>query len=119
MKIYIIGAGGMLGHQVYQHFTSKGHIVKATDIITNETWIEYQDIREYESLHYEVKKFSPDVIINLAALSDLEYCQTRYIDAIETNATGSAHCATLASGHWRRGDRTWPRRPASVKSARA
>ena len=97
MKIYIIGAGGMLGHQVYQHFTSKGHIVKATDIITNETWIEYQDIREYTSLFFEVRNFGPDIIINLAALTDLEYCETHQIDSINTNALGSARCATLAS----------------------
>ena len=97
MKIYVLGCGGMLGAYVYKHFTSKGHDVLATDIDVNAPWLQFMDVRDYHAMHYEMSEFRPDVIMNLAALTDLEECEKYAGDALATNTVGSANCAALAA----------------------
>ena len=43
-KIYIAGAGGMLGEAFHEVF-SQTNTLKCTDIDVNENWIEYLDFR--------------------------------------------------------------------------
>ena len=99
MRIYVIGAGGMLGACLVPYFESKGHRMLATDINVNEPWLEYCDVRAYHSMHYICSEFKPTAIFNLSALTDLEECETHAGDAIATNAGGSANCAALAIKH--------------------
>jgi dTDP-4-dehydrorhamnose reductase len=106
MKIYVLGCGGMLGDAVYKHF-SKDHDVLATDLVANHTraiedpfldkWLEYQDVRDFHGMHYTCSEFKPDVIMNLAAMTSLEECESYTKQAIDTNAGGSNNCAMLAS----------------------
>jgi dTDP-4-dehydrorhamnose reductase len=98
MRVYIVGCGGMLGEAVYKYFTEKGHTVLATDKYRTEPWLDVVDVRSYHAMHYDVSNFRPGVIINLAALTDLEECETTFAgEAIETNTGGSANCVALAS----------------------
>jgi len=97
MKLYVIGAGGMLGKFLVPYFESKGHFVMATDIDRNEKWISVMDVRDYHGMHYDVSAFNPGAIINLAAMTDLEECETYAGDAIATNAGGSANCTAIAA----------------------
>ncbi|MGA2160539.1 MAG: sugar nucleotide-binding protein [Dehalococcoidia bacterium] len=97
MKIYVIGAGGMLGACLVPYFESKGHRVMATDISVNEPWLKFCDVRDYHGMHWDVCEFKPDVIMNIAAVTDLEYCETHAGEAIATNTGGSANCAALAT----------------------
>jgi dTDP-4-dehydrorhamnose reductase len=105
MNIYVLGCGGMLGDAVYKHF-SKDHRVLATDLLANHTngigdptldkWLEYCDVRDYHAMHYDCSEFKPDIIINLAAMTSLEECESYTKNAIDTNAGGSMNCAMLA-----------------------
>lgn len=97
MRAYVIGAGGMLGAALVPYFTSKGYRVYATDIDVNASWLEYRDVRDYHGIHFDITGFNPNVIINLAAMTDLEVCESHAGDAIATNAGGSANCAALAA----------------------
>jgi dTDP-4-dehydrorhamnose reductase len=97
MRIFVIGAGGMLGSALVPHFKSKGHDVMATDIDVNEHWLSYCDVRDYHGMHYIFSEFKPEAIFNLAAMTDLEECETHAGKAIDTNTTGSANCTALAS----------------------
>ncbi len=97
MKLYVLGCGGMLGDAVYKHFTKEGHDVLATDLYRSEPWLSAVDVREYHSMHYDMSEFNPDVIVNLAALTDLEYCEGNVSESVHTNAGGSGNCALLAS----------------------
>lgn len=96
MKIYIAGCGGMLGDAVYKHL-SQTHDVLATDIKTRELWLDYADVRNYHDQESFVATFKPDVIMNLAAMTDLELCEEQANAAIATNAGGSANLAALAT----------------------
>ena len=45
-RIYVAGCGGMLGEAVYNHFSPIAELI-ATDIVTNESWLDYADVRDY------------------------------------------------------------------------
>ena len=94
-KIYIAGCGGMLGLAVYELF-SRFASVKATDIDVNAPWLQYGDVRDYQAIKRSIVEFKPDVIINLAALTDMEICEKDFENAWLTNALGAENVALVA-----------------------
>jgi dTDP-4-dehydrorhamnose reductase len=95
-RIYIAGCGGMLGEAVYQLFSSRCRVL-ATDIDVNESWLSHADVRDFQDMARSVREFRPNVIINLAALTDLEYCERHQDDAWLTNALGAENLGLLAN----------------------
>jgi dTDP-4-dehydrorhamnose reductase len=85
----------MLGRAVYAEFV-RDCKVKATDIDVNESWLEFADVRDYAQFRDSVVSFAPDLLVNLAALTDLEYCELNARDAWLTNALGAENAATIA-----------------------
>ena len=83
-KIYIAGAGGMLGSAFYKIF-GKNNILRCTDKDVNENWINYLDFRDAENYIEDVMKFKPDYLFHLGALTSLEYCEDNPDDAYLTN----------------------------------
>ena len=94
-RVYIAGCGGMLGEAVYRFFSART-TVRATDIDLNIAWLDYADVRDYRELRKSVTEFSPDLLINLAALTDLEYCERNPDNAWLTNALGAENSALIA-----------------------
>jgi dTDP-4-dehydrorhamnose reductase len=94
-KIYIAGCGGMLGLAVYELFSQAG-VVKATDIDVNEPWLEYADVRDYGGIAKSIRQFMPDLVINLAANTDMEKCEREQENAWLTNALGAENTALIA-----------------------
>ena len=95
-RVYIAGCGGMLGRAVYEYFNERT-TVKATDIDLNISWLSYADVRKYGSINDSISEFSPQFILNLAALTDLEYCERNPEDAWLTNALGAENIALIAN----------------------
>jgi len=96
-KVYIAGAGGMLGSDVYKLFSSTCE-VRASDIDVNEDWLVYGDVRHKEAIYKDIKTFNPDLIINLAALTDLEECEEKEETAHSTNYMGARNLGDIAQG---------------------
>lgn len=95
-RVYIAGCGGMLGEAVYQLWSSQCQ-VKASDIDVNEEWLSHADVRDFESIAESVRSFRPHILINLAALTDLEYCEQNSDNAWLTNALGAENMGLLAN----------------------
>ncbi|PCH99132.1 MAG: NAD(P)-dependent oxidoreductase [Bacteroidetes bacterium] len=94
--VLITGCGGMLGQDVYKSFNENYEKVVASDIDLNEPWLEYLDVRNATECRLWVESLRPDIIVNLAAHTDLEYCEENKKDAWNTNALGAENLATLA-----------------------
>lgn len=94
-RVYIAGCGGMLGAAVYRQFSEQCE-VRATDIDVNEVWLSRADVRDYRQMEASILEFKPDVIINLAALTDLEYCEREIENAWLTNTLGAENCGLVA-----------------------
>jgi len=95
-KVYIAGCGGMLGAAVYRQFSSVA-TVRATDIDVNEPWLSYADVRDLKAMREDIVAFAPDLVINLAALTDLELCEREPDNAWLTNALGAENVGLVAN----------------------
>jgi dTDP-4-dehydrorhamnose reductase len=94
-RVYIAGCGGMLGRAVYAEF-ARDCEVKATDIDLNIHWLEHADVRDLAGYEASVSAFNPELLINLSALTDLEYCERNAENSWLTNALGAENSATIA-----------------------
>jgi len=86
----------MLGQAVYYTFRT-GNNVLATDVDLNEDWITYLDVRDLNALFEICDKFRPDLIINLAAITDIEFCENHPEDAYLTNGLGQENICLVAN----------------------
>ncbi len=83
-KIFIAGCGGMLGDAFYKVF-QKEYELMCTDIDLNESWLSYLDFRDFNKYLEKVKKFNPNYLFHLGALTSLEECETNKENAYLTN----------------------------------
>ncbi|MHC4532331.1 MAG: SDR family oxidoreductase [Planctomycetota bacterium] len=98
-RVLITGCGGMLGEAVYPYFTSKYENVLASDKELNGEWLMQLDVRDDVHLGNVFKDFKPDVIIHLAAETDLEYCEVNSDIAKDTNSLATKTIAKLSEEH--------------------
>jgi len=95
-KIYIAGCGGMLGEAFYKIF-SHSYNLKCTDIDVNETWIDYNDFRDYGSYKNDVSHYDPDWLFHLGAYTDLEFCEENVKDTYLTNTESVKYAVMIAN----------------------
>src|SRR5438128_1158063 len=94
-RIYIAGAGGMLGEAVHRHFAAK-YVTRASDINARSDWLAAIDVADYPGFFADVEGFQADVLINLAAQTDLEFCELNPDQAWRDNALGAENAALIA-----------------------
>ena len=95
-KIYMAGAGGMLGEAFYKVF-KKDFELKCTDIDVNEDWLSYLDFRDHAAYRKDVKKFDPDYLFHLGAFTDLEYCEQNQDETYSTNTLAVENAVFIAN----------------------
>lgn len=79
-KILVFGGGGMLGSTLKK--------LNPDVIITDkevEYGVEFCDITNFEHVKQIIEKYNPEVILNFAALVDLEYCENNIDECYLTN----------------------------------
>jgi dTDP-4-dehydrorhamnose reductase len=94
-KILVTGCGGMLGSSVYRFFKKENYEILATDIDLNEQWLSYLDVRDYENSHKIAIEFKPNIIIHLAALTNLEECEDNLKNTYNTNFLGTRNMSLI------------------------
>jgi dTDP-4-dehydrorhamnose reductase len=94
-RVYIAGAGGMLGAAVHEHFSAR-YEVRASDKVARTEWLRTTDVADIAALEREVDEFAPALIINLAAQTDLEWCERNPEQAWRDNALGAENGAIIA-----------------------
>jgi dTDP-4-dehydrorhamnose reductase len=86
----------MLGSAVLPAFIAAGHKVDATDLVPREG-ISFLDVRDYVAIQQAVSYTDPDIILHLAAETDLERCEMDRDHAWLTNAVGTQNVALIAA----------------------
>lgn len=84
--VLVTGAKGMLGTDLCRILEERGHSVVATDI-------EEMDVRNYDLVLQTMARTSPDSVMHLAALTDVDGCEKDPDAAFHTNALGTQHVA--------------------------
>ena len=99
MRILITGAAGMLGSSVYPAFADAGHEVRATDLAprpVGDRPMDRLDVREADAVRAAVGATRPDLILHLAAETDLETCERDPDAAFRTNTVGTQNVSAAA-----------------------
>ena len=92
-RIFVIGADGMLGTTFQKEIELNKFLLTDLNISAN---VSFCDIRNLEYTAKLVRKYNPDLIINLAALVDLEYCEQEKDDCYTTNTIGAINLFNVA-----------------------
>jgi dTDP-4-dehydrorhamnose reductase len=96
MRVLITGAAGMLGSSVVPAFADAGHEVTATDLHPrNVGGIELTslDVRDGPAVAAAVRALRPELVLHLAAETDLEVCEASQDHAYRTNIVGTHNVA--------------------------
>lgn len=96
MRLYVAGAGGMLG-EAFHRVARPDDVIRFTDKDVNADWLGYCDFREFDHYREEVRAFGPDVLVHLGAHTSLEYCEVEPDDAYLTNTLSVENAATIAN----------------------
>ena len=100
MRVLITGCGGMLGSAVFPAFVRAGHEVVATDLVprpVDSLPMGQLDVRDYAAVRAAGQQTKPEIILHLAAETDLERCEIDRDHAYLTNAVGTQNAALVAS----------------------
>ena len=89
MKIVVIGANGQLGSDVVRRFIEHGDEVRAL----THSQIEISDLESTASV---LRAYTPQLIINTAAMHHVESCELEPQKAFAVNAIGARNLAILA-----------------------
>ncbi|MFC1628380.1 SDR family oxidoreductase, partial [Gemmatimonadota bacterium] len=95
-RIYIAGAGGMLGEAFFRQF-EKEYELRCTDIDVNVSWLCYLDFRDLEKYRQDVRQFNPDYLFHLGAFTDLEYCELHPDETYTTNTLAVENAVYIAN----------------------
>ncbi len=95
-KIYVAGAGGMLGKAFHTVFRGS-YELRCTDKDVNEEWLGLLDFRDLSAYRKDVAAFAPDYLFHLGAHTDLEYCEKNISDAYATNTTAVENAVWIAN----------------------
>ena len=91
-KALVFGANGMLGTTLKKVTDINNFKLTDKDINTD---IEFCDIRDLKHVTEVVNQYNPDIILNFAALVDLEYCEQEKDDCYLTNTIAAIHLFNL------------------------
>lgn len=83
MKVLLLGANGMLGQAIKARLQNSGYLVKGVDRSNTDYCF---DLLNDEKLDKCIKVVDPDIIINTAAIVDLEYCEGNPGNAYHINS---------------------------------
>jgi len=94
MKILITGAAGMLGSALCPALIKKNHEIVATDLASNDG-IEFLDVRDFKKVEETIERIEPDIVMHLAAETDVDRCELEPDHAFRTNTIGTQNVSVL------------------------
>ncbi|MCJ7746396.1 MAG: dTDP-4-dehydrorhamnose reductase [Desulfobacterales bacterium] len=92
-RILVIGAKGMLGRDLVKILHSTFHTHQDPNREILEWDIDEIDIREEKKTVNKIESFRPEIVINVAAYTDVDGCESNEEKAFAVNAEGMKHVA--------------------------
>jgi dTDP-4-dehydrorhamnose reductase len=92
-RILVIGAKGMLGRDLVKILHSTFHTHQDSNREILEWDMDEIDIREEKKTVNKIESFRPEIVINVAAYTDVDGCESNEEKAFAVNAEGMKHVA--------------------------
>jgi dTDP-4-dehydrorhamnose reductase len=99
MKMLVTGADGMLGSSLGPILRQRKHEVYATDLSPSNETTEHLDVRDYQQIEKAFKKVKPEMVVHLAAETDVDKCEVDPDHAFLTNTIGTQNISLLCQKH--------------------
>lgn len=98
-RVFLTGAVGQLGLALIELLGDKDeYVLKLTDYRPDaDRKVIKLDIIDEATVRSEIERFHPDVIINCAAMTAVDLCETKKEEAYQINALGAKYIAQAAS----------------------
>jgi len=97
MKVFIIGASGLVGGNCRKYFTEKGWEVKGTYFsYKTEDTVFYNTLIPGHEENFDVVAYKPDVIVHCGALTHVDYCETHPDESYEQTVTSTRNVIALS-----------------------
>jgi dTDP-4-dehydrorhamnose reductase len=96
VKIFIAGAGGMLGSS-FHNILQNGFEVVYYDKNPSDAWLQQLDFTNETDYHSAVGGYSPDWLFHIGAETDLEICERDEEGAFKTNACSVGYAVDIAN----------------------
>lgn len=77
MKVFIVGASGLVGSNCLRHFTEQGWEVKGSYFsYATEGLVYYNTLDPDDANNFDIGQWQPDVIVHCGALTHVDYCES-------------------------------------------
>lgn len=98
MKIFIIGASGLVGSNCLRHFKEKGWECVGTYYSYEARHTVFFDTLNLNNeANFDVRSFDPDVIVHCGALTHVDYCEQNEAESHEKTVVSTKNIITLAN----------------------
>jgi dTDP-4-dehydrorhamnose reductase len=98
MKVFIIGASGLVGSNCLRHFKDKGWDVVGTYFSYEAKNTVYFDTLSLDNeANFDVHGFKPDVILHCGALTHVDHCEEHPEESYEKTVTSTQNIVSLAN----------------------
>ncbi|MBS1688211.1 MAG: SDR family oxidoreductase [Bacteroidetes bacterium] len=97
MKVFIVGASGLVGSNCKKHFSEMGWDVKGSyfSYATDGT-VFYNTLEPAHPDNYDVAGWQPDVIVHCGALTHVDYCETHEDESFQKTVQSTINLIALA-----------------------
>jgi dTDP-4-dehydrorhamnose reductase len=95
MKVLVTGADGMLGSALCPTLAKRGYTVIATDLLPSNEESKHLDVRNFDHVKEMVEKVKPNMVMHLAAETDVDKCEVEPDHAFLTNTIGTQNVALV------------------------
>ncbi len=97
MKVFIVGASGLVGSNCMKHFTEQGWDVKGSyfSYATDET-VFYDTLDPDNKENYDIAAYAPDAIVHCGALTHVDHCETNPDESYTKTVQSTINLVALA-----------------------
>lgn len=98
MKVFIIGASGLVGGNCMKHFREQGWDVKGSYFSYAIDGLEfYNTLQQDDTANFDIVSWKPDVIVHCGALTHVDYCETHEAESYEKTVQSTINIIALAN----------------------
>lgn len=98
MKVFIVGASGLVGSNCMQHFAAKGWEVKGSYFsYATEGTVFYNTLDPNHPENFDIKNWQPDVLVHCGALTHVDYCESNIDESYQKTVQSTINIIALAN----------------------